>query len=471
MFGLYYYSVIASPSPALRNRRRPRARTQSGKSHNEDDSTHINRPHTNSVPVMPHSGQSSPTPSAASHGYVNRPIAIVNAQEGSSIPAATATASTHSPNLSVTVVSRNRGQKTPRQPPSVSDTSDDSCLDSLEEGRAPLLRNEDNDDDESYNRYDGDGIEHLPPTDYETTDQAALKNARRRIPRERLKAAIAVTMLVVCAMFNDLVLSFIHEKVPETSPLPDIVFENIPYWQGALSLSEYLMLSSFSALMVLTFCHKHRWVVLRRIAIIGALLYGLRCITMFVTQVPVADRNYQCSKKFSPEDRTIWNILMRGLRVLSGLGLNVKGKYVLCGDYIYSGHTIVHVTCYLFIKEYTPRRWWPAHYLSLIFSTVGVICLLVSRGHYTIDVVLAYWITTRIFWTYHTLCDNQLLRTQQQGRNHFVKEFWYPLFRFMEGNVVRPIPRRYGLPSPLKNLVTNIQRNTIHNNGGGDRIR
>uniref|UniRef100_A0A915E215 Sphingomyelin synthase-like domain-containing protein n=1 Tax=Ditylenchus dipsaci TaxID=166011 RepID=A0A915E215_9BILA len=197
-------------------------------------------------------------------------------------------------------------------------------------------------------------IEPTSNTDYETTDQAALKMAKRRIPRERLKTMVAVVMLFLAALSNDIVLSFVHDKVPDRPPLPDFVFENTPYWPWALSLSEYLMLSSFAALLVLIFVHRHRWVVLRRLAVIGALLYGGRCLTMFLTQVPVADANYYCSPKFKPEERTFWNILVRGLRLLSGLGLNVRGKHVLCGDYIYSGHTIVHVTCYLFIREYSP---------------------------------------------------------------------------------------------------------------------
>uniref|UniRef100_A0A915E506 Sphingomyelin synthase-like domain-containing protein n=1 Tax=Ditylenchus dipsaci TaxID=166011 RepID=A0A915E506_9BILA len=96
----------------------------------------------------------------------------------------------------------------------------------------------------------------------------------------------------------------------------------------------------------------------------------------------------------------------------------------------------------------------------MLFSTVGVLCLLVSRGHYSIDVLVAYWITTRIFWQYHTLADISLLRTSQQGRNHLTKVFWFPLFRFMEGNVFRPVPQRYGLPMPLKKLLPTRQRNT-----------
>lgn len=32
-------------------------------------------------------------------------------------------------------------------------------------------------------------------------------------------------------------------------------------------------------------------------------------------------------------------------------GLNVTGSHILCGDYLYSGHTIMLRLSYLFIKE------------------------------------------------------------------------------------------------------------------------
>lgn len=40
---------------------------------------------------------------------------------------------------------------------------------------------------------------------------------------------------------------------------------------------------------------------------------------------------------------------------------------------------------------------------------VGVCMVLVSHGHYTIDIIVAYYVTTRLFWTYHTLANNSLL--------------------------------------------------------------
>jgi len=41
---------------------------------------------------------------------------------------------------------------------------------------------------------------------------------------------------------------------------------------------------------------------------------------------------------------------------------------------------------------------------------IGVVMLQLSHGHYSIDVVIAYFFTTRIFWIYHTLANNAALK-------------------------------------------------------------
>uniref|UniRef100_A0A915PJT1 Sphingomyelin synthase-like domain-containing protein n=1 Tax=Setaria digitata TaxID=48799 RepID=A0A915PJT1_9BILA len=232
-----------------------------------------------------------------------------------------------------------------------------------------------------------------------------------KFPKERCKAAISVGLLITAAVCNFLVLSFIHEKVPQEPALPDVIFAHTPYIPWALALSEYLMLASLISMLALTILHRHRWIIFRRFAVIASLLYFGRCLTMLVTQVPIADSNYYCSPRLIGTDYTVRNIILRALRIVSGAGLIVNGKNTLCGDYIYSGHTIVFVTSCLFITEYSPRHWKPLHFFSVIVSAAGVILLLISRGHYTIDVIISYWISTRVFWTYHTLAAFPSLRT------------------------------------------------------------
>jgi hypothetical protein len=47
-------------------------------------------------------------------------------------------------------------------------------------------------------------------------------------------------------------------------------------------------------------------------------------------------------------------------------------------------------------------------------SVAGVIMVLVAHGHYTVDVLIAYYITTRLFWVYHTLANNMNLKVTNE---------------------------------------------------------
>jgi len=364
----------------------------------------------------------------------------------------------HNPNATMTT---QRALASSSSSATSNEDSEESYIDSLEEGRAPLL----GDDDEGpllpcYNENRHDSQEQ------ERSDKK-LNYSGNRFPRERHKTIVAICLLFIAAVSNDLVLSYIHEKVPEGKPLPDFVFSNTPYIPQALIISEYLMLSSFGVLIILTFLHKYRWIVLRRIATIGSLLYFGRCITMFVTQVPIADANYYCSPKLEPSERTFLVIAARAMKIVTGVGLKINGKHTLCGDYIYSGHTIVLVVSYLFIREYIPRNWRLLHFASLLTSFAGVVLLLISRGHYTIDVLVSYWICTRIFWQYHTMAGIPVLRESRSPHNHLCKVCWFPIFKYMESGVLRPVPHKYGLPfswQKCKKRFVNLRLLKFNNN-------
>lgn len=92
------------------------------------------------------------------------------------------------------------------------------------------------------------------------------------------------------------------------------------------------------------------------------------------------------------------------------MGLSINGQHVFCGDYIYSGHTVILTVTSLVIQEYTPQKWYPLHILSWIVTLIGVVLVMVAHGHYTIDVLIAYYITTRLWWIYHTLASNNFLK-------------------------------------------------------------
>lgn len=58
----------------------------------------------------------------------------------------------------------------------------------------------------------------------------------------------------------------------------------------------------------------------------------------------------------------------------------------------------------------SPRRCFPIHWLSWCLSLTGIVMLLWSHGHYTVDVIIAYYATTTLFWIYHTLANNPNLK-------------------------------------------------------------
>lgn len=95
---------------------------------------------------------------------------------------------------------------------------------------------------------------------------------------------------------------------------------------------------------------------------------------------------------------------------LLGMGLSINGQHVYCGDYIYSGHTVILTMSSLLIQEYTPRKWRPLHWLSWLVTFLGVVFVMAAHGHYTVDVLIAYYVTTRIFWMYHTMSNNSILK-------------------------------------------------------------
>jgi len=148
--------------------------------------------------------------------------------------------------------------------------------------------------------------------------------------------------------------------------------------------------------------------------------------------MPTASTTYYCSPKAN--STTPMLIARRVFQLFSGFGLSINGKHSFCGDYMYSGHTTILVMSYLIILECkyftlcstycikincnfcledSPKRWFVLHWASWFMAAVGVLMVLIAHGHYTIDVIIAYLVTTRLFWIYHTLANNVYLKVCQ----------------------------------------------------------
>lgn len=111
---------------------------------------------------------------------------------------------------------------------------------------------------------------------------------------------------------------------------------------------------------------------MRRIFLMMSILYFLRSITMYVTVLPVSSTTYFCSPKLS-NSTTPLLIAKRAFQLMSGFGLSINGKHTFCGDYIYSGHTVMLVLGYLTISECKFS-------LKLAYMPTNVIVILNTRS-------------------------------------------------------------------------------------------
>ncbi|RWS08552.1 spingomyelin synthetase-like protein, partial [Dinothrombium tinctorium] len=92
---------------------------------------------------------------------------------------------------------------------------------------------------------------------------------------------------------------------------------------------------------------------------------------------------------------------------------------------------------YLILREYwLPSRcrtlfWKLVNFLLLFASVSAIIAIIISRGHYLIDILLAYYVTTRVFWIYHTLAYNHQLMFPSPT-NYMSRVWWFILFQYFE---------------------------------------
>ncbi|XP_006783827.1 phosphatidylcholine:ceramide cholinephosphotransferase 1-like [Neolamprologus brichardi] len=273
-------------------------------------------------------------------------------------------------------------------------------------------------------------------------------------PAEWGKTGIAFLYAVVCFVTTTVVISVVHERVPtkeHTPPLPDKFFDWFDRIEWAFSICEINGMLLVALWLIQWILLKHRSIIGRRFFFIVGTLYMYRCITMYITTLPVPGMHFKCAPKLLGN----WEAQMRRvMKMIAGGGLSITGSHTMCGDYLYSGHTVMLTLTYLFIKEYSPKRFWWYHWLCWTLSAVGIVCILLAHDHYTVDVVVAYFITTRLFWWYHTMANQQSLKETSQS-NPFSRVWWYRLFQYFEENVNGPVPRNYQLPLSWRALHWN----------------
>ncbi|XP_061768976.1 phosphatidylcholine:ceramide cholinephosphotransferase 2-like [Nerophis ophidion] len=268
-----------------------------------------------------------------------------------------------------------------------------------------------------------------------------------RLPKEWWKTGVAFLYAIFNLVFTTVVITIVHERVPDKSvspPLPDKFFDYVDRVPWAFTVTEVNGLILVGLWMIQWLFLKHKSIVGRRCFFLIGTLYMYRCITMYITTLPVPGKHMVCAPKlYDDSTGKIWRIL----RLISGGGLSLTGSHMMCGDFMYSGHTVMLTLSYLFIKEYSPSWMCWYHWICWLLSASGVLCILVGHEHYSIDVLVGYFVTTRVFWWYHTMANTHALR--RVPNNFLSRTWWNPVFNFLERNVQTTVPVVFSWPLAL----------------------
>ena len=90
----------------------------------------------------------------------------------------------------------------------------------------------------------------------------------------------------------------------------------------------------------------------------------------------------------------------------------------------------------------TPRSMYYLHTVCWILNMFGIFFILAAHEHYSIDVFIAFYISSRLFLYYHTLANTRALKRGDRARTRV----WFPLFWFFEEKVEGKLPNEYEWP-------------------------
>lgn len=196
-----------------------------------------------------------------------------------------------------------------------------------------------------------------------------------------------------------------------TDPLFDHVFTLLPDrsdlrgWLPDALLTSFLAISLIVTLLFpasVRIARYQSFVVGRRVMWSMSLLYTFRMCSFLVTTVPSPVHN--CVPKY-PQDPTAY---------LFFIGNMATGQISACTDNIYSGHTAL-VTVLLFMNITYSGRWYFIVY-SFFHAAAVPVTILLTRLHYSVDVLIALFMTSFVWCVYHFLLlifiDQYLLRRE-----------------------------------------------------------
>uniref|UniRef100_A0A914YYB5 SAM domain-containing protein n=1 Tax=Panagrolaimus superbus TaxID=310955 RepID=A0A914YYB5_9BILA len=237
-----------------------------------------------------------------------------------------------------------------------------------------------------------------------------------------IKLALAFVYCSLSLLVTAITMVYVHDRVPDMKtypPLPDLVLDNLPLIPWAFEVCEMIGVALAMIWFTILFFHKERVVLMRRMFSLVGTVFLLRCVTMMITSLSVPGIHLSCRAKSYGS----WNAKMQqAFHIWSRLGMSIQGVRS-CGDYMFSGHTTAITLLNHFITEYTPDSWHFLHTSTWVMNFFGIFFILAGHEHYSIDVFIAFYISSRMFLYYHTYAYNYNNLTATDSR----MRLWFPL--------------------------------------------
>lgn len=90
----------------------------------------------------------------------------------------------------------------------------------------------------------------------------------------------------------------------------------------------------------------------------------------------------------------------------------------------------------------TPSSMHLLHTFTWVLNVFGLFFILGAHEHYSIDVFIAFYISSRLFLYYHSLANNKVLFQSDHKR----VKIWFPLFSYFESNIRAIVPNEFEWP-------------------------
>ena len=203
---------------------------------------------------------------------------------------------------------------------------------------------------------------------------------------------ISILFLSFTAIITGILLRVIEFYRPAPPVLPDIAHDIIPYIPAIHLADLMIFVSAISELIIVILNFKSKTlIVLRRIIMTYSITMMIRNLVMTITMLP--EPNAGCPKDYSKTLNISFTSIIKAI-------FNPES----CGDLVFSGRAVGLIFPAVIHHHYF------GGWMTYVFwsgTILGSILLLASRYHYSVDVMISYYLTPAIFWAYHACAEHK----------------------------------------------------------------